>query len=108
MERGFPSVWRGHCCAYRPPPDGVTATGLAIWPQLLWGSNNASPSAVQTGIKCNAHSFRRGLATELRRKALSELDIADLVRWSSVEMVMRYSRAYTFDDVAERYKPVVT
>ena len=36
--------------------------------------------AVQTGIKCNAPSFRQGLATELHRKGLSELDIAELGR----------------------------
>jgi integrase len=61
----------------------------------------------KTGIKCNAHSFRRGFATELRRKGLSELDIAELGRWSSVVMVKRYSKAYTFDDAAERYRPIV-
>ena len=61
----------------------------------------------ETGIKCNAHSFRRGFATELRRKGLNELDIAELGRWSSTAMVKRYSRAYTFDDAAERYKPIV-
>ena len=61
----------------------------------------------RTGIKCNAHSFRRGFATELRRKGLSELDISELGRWSSLVMVKRYSRAYTFDDAAERYKPIV-
>jgi len=62
---------------------------------------------VRTGIKCNAHSFRRGFATELRRKGLSELDIAELGRWSSTEMVQRYSRAYTFQDAATRYKAIV-
>ena len=61
----------------------------------------------KTGIHCNSHSFRRGFATELRRKGLSELDIAELGRWSSVVMVKRYSRAYTFDDAAARYKPIV-
>ena len=60
-----------------------------------------------TGIKCNAHSFRRGFATELRRKGLSELDIAELGRWNSVVMVKRYSKAFTFDDAAARYKPIV-
>jgi integrase/recombinase XerC len=63
---------------------------------------------VRTGIKCNAHSFRRGFATELRRKGLSELDIAELGRWSSTEMVQRYSRAYTFQDAATRYMAVVS
>ena len=62
----------------------------------------------KSGVKCNAHSFRRGFATELRKKGLSELDIAELGRWSSTAMVKRYSRAYTFDDAAERYKPIVT
>ena len=55
---------------------------------------------VRTGIKCNAHSFRRGVATELRRKG--QLDIAELGRWSSTEMVQRYSRAYTFQDAEYR------
>jgi integrase/recombinase XerD len=62
----------------------------------------------RTDIKCNSHSFRRGFATELRRKGLSELDIAELGRWSSTAMVKRYSRAYTFDDAAARYKPIMT
>ena len=61
----------------------------------------------KSGVKCNAHSFRRGFATELRKKGLSELDIAELGRWSSTAMVKRYSRAYTFDDAVERYKPIV-
>ncbi len=80
---------------------------------LLFGLNSYGVKSMlqrlarMTGIRCNAHSFRRGFATELRRKGLSELDIAELGRWSSVEMVMRYSRAYTFDDAAERYKPIV-
>ena len=60
-----------------------------------------------TGIKCNAHSFRRGFATELRKQGLSELDIAELGRWSSTAMVKRYSRAYTFEDAACRYKAIV-
>ena len=61
----------------------------------------------KTGIKCNAHSFRRGFATELRRKGLNELDIAELGRWSSTVMVKRYSMAYNFDDAAKRYQPLV-
>ena len=62
---------------------------------------------VRTGIKCNAHSFLRGFATDLRRKGLSELDIAELGRWSSTEMVQRDSKAYTFQDAATRYKAIV-
>ncbi len=61
----------------------------------------------QTGIKCNAHTFRRGFATELRKQGMSELDIAELGRWSSTAMVKRYSRAYTFEDAASRYRAIV-
>ena len=80
----------------------------------LFGLNNEGLKTMlrrlqeKTGIKCNSHRFRRGFATELRRKGLGELDIAELGRWSSVVMVKRYSRAYTFDDAAKRYKPIVT
>ena len=59
------------------------------------------------GIKCNAHSFPRGFATELSKQGLSELDIAELGRWSSTAMVKRYSRAYTFEDAASRYRAIV-
>ena len=61
----------------------------------------------RTGIKASPHSFRRGFATELRRKGVSELDIAQLGRWSSLEMVRRYTKAYSFDDAAIRYRPMV-
>lgn len=61
----------------------------------------------ETGIKCHAHSFRRGFATALRHAGVGELDIQQLGRWSSLEMVRRYTKAYTFDDAAERYKPIV-
>jgi len=61
-----------------------------------------------TGIQCNAHSFRRGFATALRHAGVGELDIQQLGRWSSLEMVRRYTKAYTFDDAAERYRPIVT
>jgi site-specific recombinase XerD len=62
----------------------------------------------QTGIQCNAHSFRRGFATALRHAGVGELDIQQLGRWSSLEMVRRYTKAYTFDNAAARYKPIVT
>jgi integrase len=64
--------------------------------------------AKETGIKCNAHSFRRGFATELGKAGGGGLDIMQLGRWSSVAMVQRYTRAYTFDDAATKYKPIVT
>lgn len=62
----------------------------------------------RTGIPCPAHSFRRGFATELRRKGVPEMDIMELGRWSNLTMVQRYTRAYKFEDAAKRYKAIVT
>ena len=61
----------------------------------------------KTGIQARPHDFRRGFATSLRKMGVGELDIQQLGRWSSLEMVRRYTKAYTFDDAAERYKPIV-
>ena len=61
----------------------------------------------KTGIKARPHDFRRGFATSLRKMGVGELDIQQLGRWSSLEMVRRYTKAFTFDDAAERYKPIV-
>jgi len=52
---------------------------------------------VSTGIKCNAHSFRRGFATELRRKGLSELIFQSWAdglvrRWFSVTLGLTLSK----------------
>lgn len=58
----------------------------------------------RTGIKCNAHSFRRGFATEQLKAGVSVMDIKQLGRWSSVSLVERYTKAYTFEDAASRYK----
>jgi integrase len=59
-----------------------------------------------TGIKCNAHSFRRGFACNLHKKGLSTLSIMHLGRWSSLDMVTRYTKSITFDDCLELYKQV--
>jgi site-specific recombinase XerD len=61
---------------------------------------------VTTGIKCNAHSFRRGFACNLHKKGLSTLSIMHLGRWSSLDMVARYTKSITFDDCLELYKQV--
>ncbi len=58
------------------------------------------------GFPCNAHSFRRGFACNLHRKGLSTLSIMHLGRWSSLDMVTRYTRSITFDDCLKLYKEV--
>ena len=61
----------------------------------------------KTGIKVRPHDFRRGFATALRQMGVGELDIQQLGRWASLEMVRRYTKACTFEDAAGRYKPIV-
>ena len=61
----------------------------------------------KAGIPVNPHAFRRGFATTLRKMGVGELDIQQLGRWDFLEMVRRYTKAFTFDDAAERYKPIV-
>lgn len=61
----------------------------------------------KTGIRCNAHSFRRCFATELKKKGLGELDIMELGRWSDVSLVIRYTKAYKWEDAASRYESIV-
>ena len=60
-----------------------------------------------TGIKCNAHSFRRGFACNLHRKGLSTLDIMHLGGWESLDMVLNYTRSITFEDCLNHYRALV-
>jgi len=60
----------------------------------------------KVGFPCNAHSFRRGFACHLHKRGLSTLSIMNLGRWSSLDMVTRYTRSITFDDCLELYKKV--
>ncbi len=58
----------------------------------------------KAGFPCNAHSFRRGFACHLHKRGLSTLSIMNLGRWSSLDMVTRYTRSITFDDCLELYQ----
>jgi len=60
----------------------------------------------KVGFPCNAHSFRRGFACHLHKRGLSTLSIMNLGRWSSLDMVTRYTRSITFDDCLELYRQV--
>jgi integrase len=61
---------------------------------------------METGIKCNAHSFRRGFACNLHRKGLSTLDIMHLGGWEDLDMVLKYTRSITFEDCLTHYQKV--
>jgi len=62
--------------------------------------------SVVVGFPCNAHSFRRGFACNLHKRGLSTLSIMHLGRWSSLDMVQRYTKSITFDDCLELYRKV--
>lgn len=57
-----------------------------------------------TGLKCNAHTFRRSFACNLHRRGLSTLDVMHLGGWSDLNMVLRYTRSITFEDCLRHYK----
>ena len=78
-----------------------------IWGMTAYGIQDMLKRLSQeTGIRCNAHSFRRGFACNLHRKGLSTLDIMHLGGWSDLSMVLRYTRSITFEDCLEHYKRV--
>ena len=62
----------------------------------------------KTGLKYNAHTFRRTFATVLARRGVDSLHIMRLGRWESISMVERYSRSVKFEDSLRLYDPIVS
>jgi integrase len=60
----------------------------------------------QVDFPSNAHAFRRGFACNLHKKGLSTISIMHLGRWSSLEIVSKYTRSITFDDCLTLYQKV--
>jgi site-specific recombinase XerD len=58
----------------------------------------------KTGLKCNAHTFRRSFATILANSGVDSIHIMRLGRWESIQMVERYTRSVTFEDSMKHYK----
>ena len=61
-----------------------------------------------TGIKCNAHSFRRGFCVHNVKSGLSNKVIQTLGGWETPDMVSHYAASLTFDDAFKVYKAVNT
>ncbi|MFC1994480.1 tyrosine-type recombinase/integrase, partial [Chloroflexota bacterium] len=59
-----------------------------------------------TGIRCNAHSFRRGFCVHNVKSGLSNKVIQSLGGWESPDMVSHYAASLTFDDALKLYKVV--
>ncbi len=74
---------------------GVSESGIAVMLKRL---------RMQTGLPCNAHTFRRTFASLLRKSGVDTMTIKDLGRWESLEMVQRYTRSVTFADSLKFYR----
>ncbi len=59
-----------------------------------------------TGIQCNAHSFRRGFCVHQVKSGLSTRVVQALGGWENLTMVEKYSKSLNFDDALELYHKV--
>jgi integrase len=79
--------------------------GSSIWGMNRWGiSTMLRRLREETGLPCNAHTFRRTFACLLRKAGVDCLTIKDLGRWESLEMVQRYTASITFFDSLKHYR----
>ena len=58
----------------------------------------------ETGIKCNAHAFRRGFAVHQIKSGLSTRVVQALGGWENISMVEKYSKSLQFDDALKLYQ----
>lgn len=56
-----------------------------------------------TGIRCNAHSFRRGFCVRNVKLGLSNKVIQSLGGWETPDMVSHYAASLTFEDALKTY-----
>jgi integrase/recombinase XerD len=78
---------------------GITPHGIQTMLQRLGQA---------TGIRCNAHSFRRGFCVHNVKLGLSNKVIQSLGGWETPDMVSHYAASLTFDDALKLYKVVNT
>ena len=57
----------------------------------------------ESGIACNAHSFRRGFCVHLIKSGLSTRVVQALGGWENITMVEQYSKSLTFDEALNLY-----
>ena len=60
----------------------------------------------ESGIQCNAHSFRRGFCVHQVKSGLSTRVVQALGGWENITMVERYSRTFEFENALELYRKV--
>jgi site-specific recombinase XerD len=60
----------------------------------------------ETGIQCNAHSFRRGFCIHQLKSGLSTRVVQALGGWENLAMVEQYSKTLNFDEAFNLYRQV--
>jgi site-specific recombinase XerD len=79
----------------------------------LWDINTNGVNTIlrrlmhETGLPCNAHTFRRTFASILGKRGVDSLHIMRLGRWESISMVERYTRSVKFEDSLKLYSAIV-
>jgi integrase len=58
----------------------------------------------KTGLKCNPHTFRRTFASNLHRAGMDIEHIMRLGGWSSLDMVLTYTKSVKFEDSLKLYQ----
>ncbi|HEY77638.1 MAG TPA: site-specific integrase [Dehalococcoidia bacterium] len=76
---------------------GITPYGIQTMLQRL---------SQTTGIRCNAHSFRRGFCVHNIKSGLSNKVIQNLGGWETPAMVSHYAASLTFEEALNLYKTV--
>ena len=99
QTRHLMDQWRNDSANNDGPLIGMKATGLQDVLKRL---------AIQTGIKCNPHAFRRTFACESVRNGLNVFYIQSLLGHSSLTMTRIYAEQVSSEDAIEAYKPVVS
>ncbi len=60
----------------------------------------------ETGIQCNAHSYRRGFCVHQVKSGLSTRVVQSLDGWENLTMVEKYSKSLSFDEALNLYQKI--
>ena len=78
-----------------------------IWDMKPWGIvSMLARLEEETGLKCNPHTFRRTFASNPHRAGMDIEHIMRLGGWSSLDMVVTYTKSVKFEDSHKIYKSI--
>ena len=81
--------------------------GVEIIPNVWTITNSLTRLEKATGIKCNAHTFRRTFATESIRNGMNVVHVQSLLGHSSLTMTRIYAEQVDSEDAIKAYTPIV-